>query len=85
MYPAVEAVRERHPDDAEYLMVYVREAHPMDGWAMKSHSEQMVPGYGLGLCEPNIAASTIWFTSASKMARIGIANPAITTLEASPD
>lgn len=39
MYPAVEAVRERHPDDAEYLMVYVREAHPTDGWAMTSNEK----------------------------------------------
>ena len=39
MYPAVEAVRERHPDDAEYLMIYVREAHPTDGWAMKSNEK----------------------------------------------
>jgi thiol-disulfide isomerase/thioredoxin len=38
-YPAVEAVRARHPNDAEYLLVYVREAHPTDGWAMKSNEK----------------------------------------------
>jgi len=37
MYPAVEAVKLRQQDNAEFLMVYVREAHPTDGWAMKSN------------------------------------------------
>ncbi len=38
-YPAVEAVRERQTDNADFLMVYVREAHPTDGWAMKSNDK----------------------------------------------
>ena len=38
-YPAVEAVRERQKDNADFLMVYVREAHPTDGWAMKSNDK----------------------------------------------
>ena len=38
-YPTVEAVRERQKDNADFLMVYVREAHPTDGWAMKSNDK----------------------------------------------
>src|SRR5262249_17896908 len=38
LYPAVEAVYERHKDKAEFLMVYVREAHPTDGWKMESNT-----------------------------------------------
>jgi hypothetical protein len=34
MYPDVEAVHRRHKADAEFLMIYVREAHPTDGWKM---------------------------------------------------
>ncbi|APZ90506.1 deiodinase family protein [Fuerstiella marisgermanici] len=37
MYPTIEAVKQRHADMANFLMVYVREAHPSDGWAMKSN------------------------------------------------
>lgn len=37
MYPSIEAVKQRHADLANFLMVYVREAHPSDGWAMKSN------------------------------------------------
>jgi hypothetical protein len=33
-YPDVEAVYRRHKDAATFLMVYVREAHPTDGWKM---------------------------------------------------
>lgn len=39
MYPAVEAVKVRQQDKADFLMVYVREAHPTDGWAMKSNEK----------------------------------------------
>lgn len=34
MYPEVDALRERYKNDAHFLMVYVREAHPTDGWKM---------------------------------------------------
>lgn len=37
LYPDVEAVRRRHRDAAEFLMVYVREAHPADGWKMEQN------------------------------------------------
>jgi Iodothyronine deiodinase/EF hand len=38
MYPDVEAVYERWKDEANFLMVYVREAHPTDGWHMSSNA-----------------------------------------------
>jgi thiol-disulfide isomerase/thioredoxin len=36
-YPEVEALFERYRDQAAFLMVYIREAHPTDGWAMKAN------------------------------------------------
>ena len=39
IYPTVEAVRERQKDNADFLLVYVREAHPTDGWVMKSNEK----------------------------------------------
>lgn len=33
----VEKVYERYKDRAEFLMIYVREAHPTDGWRMESN------------------------------------------------
>jgi hypothetical protein len=38
MYPGVEAVYRRFGDEATFLSVYVREAHPTDGWKMESNS-----------------------------------------------
>jgi Ca2+-binding EF-hand superfamily protein/thiol-disulfide isomerase/thioredoxin len=38
-YPDVEAVYKRHQKDATFLMVYVREAHPTDGWKMESNNK----------------------------------------------
>jgi hypothetical protein len=37
-YPDVEAVARRYKDQATFLMVYVREAHPTDGWKMESNT-----------------------------------------------
>jgi thiol-disulfide isomerase/thioredoxin len=34
-YPEVDALYQRYKDDAVFLMVYVREAHPTDGWKME--------------------------------------------------
>lgn len=39
MYPTVEAVWNRQKEHADFLFVYVREAHPTDGWAMKSNEK----------------------------------------------
>jgi thiol-disulfide isomerase/thioredoxin len=37
-FPEVENVYKRHDDQAHFLMVYVREAHPTDGWKMESNA-----------------------------------------------
>ncbi|HEY3789098.1 MAG TPA: deiodinase family protein [Urbifossiella sp.] len=37
LYPDIEAIHRRHKKDAEFLMVYVREAHPTDGWKMEAN------------------------------------------------
>lgn len=37
LYPDVESVYERFENDANFLMVYVRDPHPTDGWAMESN------------------------------------------------
>jgi hypothetical protein len=37
-YPEVDQLFERYRQDATFLMVYVREAHPTDGWAMESNT-----------------------------------------------
>jgi thiol-disulfide isomerase/thioredoxin len=38
LFPDVDAVYQRHKKDANFLMVYVREAHPTDGWKMASNA-----------------------------------------------
>jgi iodothyronine deiodinase-like protein len=37
-YPEVDALFERYRGEANFLMVYVREAHPTDGWAMEANT-----------------------------------------------
>jgi thiol-disulfide isomerase/thioredoxin len=37
LYPDLEAIHRRHKTHAEFLMVYVREAHPTDGWKMEQN------------------------------------------------
>lgn len=39
MYPGVEEIYKRFKDDAVFLNVYVREAHPTDGWKMESNAK----------------------------------------------
>jgi hypothetical protein len=41
-YPEVDAVFEKQKDGAKFLMVYVREAHPTDGWKMESNTRSQV-------------------------------------------
>jgi len=41
-YPDVDAVSQRYKDQANFLMVYVREAHPTDGWKMISNERSGV-------------------------------------------
>ncbi|HEY4260289.1 MAG TPA: deiodinase family protein [Schlesneria sp.] len=38
MYPGVDDVYRRFRDQADFLGVYVREAHPTDGWKMESNT-----------------------------------------------
>jgi hypothetical protein len=38
LFPDVDSVHERYKDRATFLMVYVREAHPTDGWKMESNT-----------------------------------------------
>jgi len=37
LYTDLESIHRRHKKDAEFLMVYVREAHPADGWKMEQN------------------------------------------------
>ena len=39
LFAQIEDVKKRYDRDAEFLMVYVREAHPTDGWRMKSNDD----------------------------------------------
>jgi thiol-disulfide isomerase/thioredoxin len=41
-YPEVDALYQRYKDQANFLMVYVREAHPTDGWKMASNAKSGV-------------------------------------------
>lgn len=49
LYPEVEAVWERHRERADFLMIYVREAHPEDGWKMVSNERQ-----GVAVAQPKL-------------------------------
>jgi hypothetical protein len=42
LYPDVEAVYRRYKGQATFVMVYVREAHPTDGWKMDSNGRMGV-------------------------------------------
>src|SRR5262249_39138702 len=39
LYPDVDAVYEQYKGQAHFVMVYVREAHPTDGWKMDSNAK----------------------------------------------
>ncbi|HZZ77769.1 MAG TPA: deiodinase family protein [Gemmataceae bacterium] len=38
LYGAMESMYQRHKEDANFVMVYVREAHPTDGWKMETNT-----------------------------------------------
>ena len=42
LYPDIEAIYRRHKEHATFVMVYVREAHPTDGWKMDSNGRMGV-------------------------------------------
>ena len=50
LFPDVEAVYRRHKGRATFVMVYVREAHPTDGWKMDSNGK-----VGVALKQPTTA------------------------------
>ncbi len=54
MYPGVEAVYRRFKDDAIFLGIYVREAHPTDGWKMESNTK-----VGVAVTQPKTYAERI--------------------------
>lgn len=38
IYPEFDAIAQRYRDQAHFMAIYVREAHPEDGWIMESNS-----------------------------------------------
>lgn len=51
LFPDVAAVHRRFKDRAEFLLVYVREAHPEDGWKMESNTR-----VGISVSQPRSLA-----------------------------
>jgi len=51
MFPGVEVVHKRFADEATFIAVYVREAHPTDGWKMTSNSR-----LGVAVAQPKTYA-----------------------------
>ena len=51
MFPEVEEIHKRFASEAEFLAVYVREAHPTDGWKMESNAKQ-----GVAVAQPKTKA-----------------------------
>lgn len=47
LYPDIEAIHRRYKMNAEFLMVYVREAHPSDGWKMEQNER-----FGVSVKQP---------------------------------
>lgn len=54
LYPDVEAVYQRMKDHATFLMVYVREAHPTDGWKMAANER-----FGVAVKQPTTYAERV--------------------------
>ena len=48
LYPDVDSIFERYKDKANFVMVYVREAHPTDGWKMESNTKS-----GVAIAQPS--------------------------------
>jgi hypothetical protein len=53
-YPEVDAAFERYRGQAQFLMVYVREAHPTDGWKMESNTR-----VGVAAAQPKSLAERV--------------------------
>lgn len=54
MFPDVDSVYGRYKDKARFVMVYVREAHPLDGWKMDSNTR-----VGVAVKQPTTNAERI--------------------------
>lgn len=54
MYPGVESVYRRFKDDAIFLGIYVREAHPTDGWKMELNTKA-----GVAVTQPKTYAERV--------------------------
>jgi alkylhydroperoxidase family enzyme/alkyl hydroperoxide reductase subunit AhpC len=53
-FPEADALRERYKDRAKFVMVYVREAHPLDGWRMESNTK-----VGVAVKQPTTTAERV--------------------------
>ncbi|MBS0201361.1 MAG: deiodinase family protein [Planctomycetes bacterium] len=51
IFPGVEKVRQRFQEEAVFLGIYVREAHPTDGWKMESNAR-----VGVAVAQPKTYA-----------------------------
>jgi thiol-disulfide isomerase/thioredoxin len=51
MFPGVDDIHKRFGEEAVFLMVYVREAHPTDGWKMESNAR-----LGVAVAQPKTFA-----------------------------
>jgi hypothetical protein len=47
----LERIRQRFGDDVAFFVVYIKEAHPEDGWVLEENREQ-----GIALADPTTAA-----------------------------
>jgi thiol-disulfide isomerase/thioredoxin len=54
MFPAVDDLSQRYRDEATFLGIYVREAHPTDGWHMESNAK-----VGVKVAQPKTYAQRI--------------------------
>ncbi len=54
MFPAVDELSERYREHATFLAVYVREAHPTDGWHMESNAK-----VGVKVAQPQTYAERV--------------------------
>ncbi len=54
IFPEADALRERYKDRATFVMVYVREAHPLDGWKMESNTK-----VGVAVKQPTTTAERV--------------------------
>lgn len=54
LYAGLESMQERYKNDVNFLMVYVREAHPTDGWKMESNTR-----VGVAVKQPTTLAERV--------------------------